>query len=100
MMQKREINENDVVITTTEARPANKTNEIWSTNIDGITFICERPFYFHENLNIELYQKSFKAESRLIYGKELPFFFDQKGRWWMHEDLCSKKLMNFFILNQ
>ena len=99
MMQKREINENDVVITTTEARPANKTNEIWSTNIDGITFICERPFYFHENLNIELYQKSFKAESRLIYGKELPFFFDQKGRWWMHEDLCSQKLMNFFIGN-
>ncbi len=93
----REIDESQITITTTQARPAAKSNEIYHLIIDNVHYICERPKYFFPRLNQDIYTRAFKQESFLIYGKELPFFFDQKGRYWMHEDLGSQQLMAFFI---
>ena len=81
---------------TTEARPSPK-NEVWEQEIEGQKYICERPYYFIKKLERELYSKCFENESQLIYGKKLPFFFDEEGRWWAHPLLCSQAMLQYFI---
>lgn len=80
----------------TKARPAPK-NEIWEQEIDGQTFICERPQYKNSHLEVEWFTTCFKEEAIMVFGKELPFFFDEEGRWWVHPQLCSKEMLQYFI---
>lgn len=94
---RKNVDETQLQKTTTLARPAAKSNEIWHFDLEDVHYICERPKYLFPRLNLDIYTRAFKQESLLIYGKELPFFFDQKGRYWAHENLGSQKLMEFFI---
>src|SRR3990167_7389492 len=78
----QQYNKNDIVILQhwlTEARPSPK-NEVWEQEVEGQRYICERPYTFSKKLEQELYSICFKHESQLIYGKKLPFFYDEEGR--------------------
>ena len=81
---------------TTEARPPPK-NEVWEQEVDGQIFICERPYYLYRKLEIELFSKGFENESQLIFGKDIPFFYDSEGRMWAHSQLYSCEIMKYFI---
>ena len=80
---------------TTEARAA-PNNEIWEWERDGQLYVCERPAYTLKKLEIELLSKGFENESTLLFGKVLPFFFEDNGRWWAHPALGSKELLKLF----
>ena len=83
---------------TTLARPAPK-NEIWEQEVDGQTYICERPHYTLKKLEIELLRECFERESLTLFGEKVPFFFEENGRWWADPQLCSAKLMEACIRN-
>ena len=80
---------------TTDARPAPK-NEIWEQEIDNTIFICERPNYFFKKLEMEIFSRGLKKESKLLFNKILPQFSDKEGRWWSHEKFNSKYLVELF----
>ena len=83
----------------TPARPKEKGNEIWEVTLNGQRYRCERPFYYNDTLNTDIYTQAFAAESQLIFGEALPFFFDQDGRWFAHPKLCSQEMLQYFIAN-
>lgn len=83
---------------TTEARPAPK-NGIWEEEFHGQLFITERPYYTVKKLDVEILTNAFRNESKLLFGKVVPFFFDEEGRWWAHPSLCSKEMLQMFIQN-
>ncbi len=82
----------------TLARPAPK-NEIWEQEIDGQTYLCERPHYTLKKLEVELLKECFERESLMLFGKKLPLFFEGNGRWWADPEICSAKLMERCIKN-
>ncbi len=98
-MDIRTIDESKIRSYVTKARPVEKSNTILEIEIDGKLFRCERPHYFHKKFDIAVSKEAFEREGQLIYGKTIPVFFDQKGRWWCAEEFSSKGMMAFFIEN-
>jgi len=81
---------------TTTARPTPK-NEIWQKEQGGIIYICERPRYLYKKLEQELFAKGLNNESVMLFGKTVPQFFDDEGRWWADRSLSSGDLLKVFI---
>ncbi len=81
---------------TTEARAA-PNNEVWELEKDGKKYVCERPAYTLKKLEVELLSKGFEDESMLLFGKVLPFFFEDNGRWWAHPSLGSREMLSVFV---
>lgn len=84
---------------TTAARPERKQNEIYEIILDGKKYWCERPKYCWSRFDQNLYGSTWKKEGNILFGEDIPIFFDQHGRLWCREELTSKFLLNFFTKN-
>lgn len=92
------IDESKIVSFKTEARAEGK-NRLLKVKHRGMNLICERPDYFLKGFELDLFVSPFDIDGKIIYGKDIEIYFDQKGRWWCPEELSSEYLVNFFIKN-
>ncbi|MEK6920441.1 MAG: hypothetical protein AABX82_01055 [Nanoarchaeota archaeon] len=90
---------NNVKTLTTPARPERKQNIMYEIKKDGKTYWCERSKYCWSTFDQNMYTPIWKKEGVLLFGEEVPFFFDQDGRLWYEERLTSKYLLNFYTKN-
>lgn len=86
---------------TTVCRPAEKSNTILVTEIEGKKWYCERPRYEWSPLDRSFFEKPFVAEERLLYSNiaEPMGVFDARGLWWAREEMSSIGLVPYFLKN-
>lgn len=86
---------------TTVSRPAEKSNTILVTEIEGKKWYCERPRYTWSLLDRSFFEKPFVVEERLLYPNisEPMGVFDARGLWWAREEMSSIGLVPYFLKN-
>lgn len=94
------INDKGTVAYSTKALAQGKNKKL-KTRYKGLNLVCERPFYFYllKKFEVSLLSQPFDSDGKIIYGKDIEIYFDQKGRWWCPEELSSEYLTLFFIKN-
>jgi len=92
------IDESKVDSFKTDARDSGKNNYL-KYKYQGNTLVCERPYHHIKKLDNEFFHLCLDEDSKMIYGERLESYFDQKNRWWVHDEMCAGTLLKFFIQN-
>ncbi len=82
-------------------RPAEKSNEVLVTEIDGHRWYAERPKYLWSPFDLSFLEAPYLAEQHRVYPDihEPLNLFDQRGLFWSRHEMSSFGLLDFFTAN-
>lgn len=87
-----------MTIRITPARPAEKSHEIYSLEIDGKKWFCERPRYHFSRLDESLWTPAFFNEGKILFDSDdVLSVFDHTGLPWVREELGSQSLLQYYL---
>lgn len=91
------LSKEQIKVEVSPARPPEKSNEIYSAEINGEVWVCERPKYHFSILDQSLWSETFLKEGELLFDKVGLTVFDKSGLWWSKQKLGSKSLVRYFL---